>query len=604
MRCVTTSAATRELDRARLLASHAMTCLLRSTICGAVLHLGLVSALLGTVPAHAQIILDPSEELKRQQEREREQRDLLEAKPDIRLPGVPASAQGRLPPNETPCFRMDRVIFTTATSESGKTFASGEHQALNDALAGDDGTDSPLGKCLGTQGIALLIARAQDALISRGYVTSRILAPPQDLRQGTLTLTVIPGRIGRIHLTQTEGQRIALWNTMAAKQGELLNLRDLEQSLENLKRAPSSDADIRIEPGEGPDQSNLIISYQQTTPVRLMLSGDDSGSKVTGKYQGSATVSLDNLLGLNDLFYATLNRDLGGGDPGPRGTRGHVVHYDMPLGYWSFAVTSSAGRYYQSVAGAFQTYIYSGTSANTEIGISHIVYRDAVRKTSLGVKAFQRRSNNYIDDTEVMVQRRIVGGWELTLGHKDALKDARLDGTLRYKRGTDDFGTLPAPEEAFGEGTSRFGLVMLELRLDLPFNLWSQSLGYSSTLRAQKNFTPLTPQDRFSIGNRYTVRGFDGETTLSAERGWLLRNELTASLGQSAQLVYAGLDYGEVSGPSSDLLAGRTLIGAALGLRGRYPHLHYDIFAGAPLYKPESFKTASSTAGFNVHFFW
>ncbi len=41
---------------------------------------------------------------------------------------------------------------------------------------------------------------------------------------------------------------------------------------------------------------------------------------------------------------------------------------------------------------------------------------------------------------------------------------------------------------------------------------------------------PLITQDRFSIGGRYTVRGFDGETTLIGERGWLLRNDLGLSL--------------------------------------------------------------------------
>ena len=30
----------------------------------------------------------------------------------------------------------------------------------------------------------------------------------------------------------------------------------------------------------------------------------------------------------------------------------------------------------------------------------------------------------------------------------------------------------------------------------------------------------------FSIGGRYTVRGFDGEASLMGERGWLLRNDI------------------------------------------------------------------------------
>jgi hemolysin activation/secretion protein len=97
------------------------------------------------------------------------------------------------------------------------------------------------------------------------------------------------------------------------------------------------------------------------------------------------------------------------------------------------------------------------------------------------------------------------------------------------------------------------------------------------------------------------VRGFDGETTLSAERGWLLRNELGAALGNSGQQAYLGLDYGEVSGPSSELLAGKALAGAVVGLRGNLKQLQYDLFLGTPLHKPDNFKTASTTVGFSLN---
>lgn len=41
--------------------------------------------------------------------------------------------------------------------------------------------------------------------------------------------------------------------------------------------------------------------------------------------------------------------------------------------------------------------------------------------------------------------------------------------------------------------------------------------------------TPLTSPDMFSIGNRWTVRGFDGERTLTASHGWYIRNDIAWS---------------------------------------------------------------------------
>lgn len=194
----------------------------------------------------------------------------------------------------------------------------------------------------------------------------------------------------------------------------------------------------------------------------------------------------------------------------------------------------------------------------------------------------------------MQVQRRSVGGWEAGVGHKEFIGQSTLDINAAYKRGTGAFGSLAAPEEAFGEGTSRFALATIEINLSMPFKFGEQSLRYGAVLRAQSNGTALTPQDRFAIGGRYTVRGFDGESSLSAERGWLLRNDLGVALGSSGQELYAGIDYGEVSGPSSGLQVGKSLSGAVLGLRGSFKGLQYDMFAGKPLSQPAGFRTSDS----------
>jgi hemolysin activation/secretion protein len=447
-----------------------------------------------------------------------------------------------------------------------------------------------------------VLQRAQDALVNKGFVTSRVLAEPQDLASGQLVLTVLPGRIRAIRFTEPVDPRATAWNAVPVKPGDILNLRDIEQALENFKRVPTAEADIQITPADQPGQSDLLITYKQGFPFRLALSADDSGTKGTGKYQGGITLSYDNWWTLNDLFYVSLNHDLGGGDTGPRGTEGMTMHYSVPLCYWVLGTTISRSSYNQTVAGASQDYIYRGTSDNTEIKLSRLLYRDAIRKTTVRLKAFSRQSQNFIDDTEVQVQHRVVGGWELGLGHKEFIGAATLEGNLAYKRGTGAFGSLPAPEEAFGEGTSRFALMMADASLSLPFKLGDQRWRYNGNWRAQFDQTPLTPQDRFAIGGRYSVRGFDGESSLSAERGWLIRNELSVTLGESGQELYVGLDHGEVSGPSSGLLVGKWLTGAVMGVRGGIKNLQYELFIGAPLSKPEGFKAPTSVVGFSLNY--
>jgi hemolysin activation/secretion protein len=536
-----------------------------------------------------------AQELLRQQDRQRVLRQRQENTPEVRLQQPVTAQQERLPQNEAPCFRINNIILTGDAAERFQ-WALG---------AANPGEDPAIGQCLGAEGISLSAKRVQNAIIARGYVTTRVLVTPQDIKAGTLTLTLIPGRISAIRFTSESNARATQWNAVPAAPGDILNLRDIEQALENFKRVPTAEADIQITPVEGqdvkPGQSDLVIAWKQGRPLRLNFSADDSGSQYTGKYQGSATLSWDDPLTLNDLLYVSLNHDLVAGNGQGRGTHGYTVHYEVPWGYWLLGLTASGYDYHQSVAGATQTYNYAGASGNQEIALTRVVQRDARGKTTVSAKAWRKSSNNYIDDTEVLVQRRVEGGWELGAGRNQSWGNTTLDAKIAYKKGTGAFGALVAPEDAFGEGSAHFRLITADLTLNAPFQWGGQKLRYVGQWRGQWSGAPLVPIDRFGIGGRYTVRGFDGQLQLLAERGWLWRNELALSLGQSGQEIYAGIDHGQVGGPSAQDLVGTALTGAVLGWRGALAKLQYDLFIGAPIAKPRFFKTAPWTAGFSLN---
>jgi hemolysin activation/secretion protein len=389
--------------------------------------------------------------------------------------------------------------------------------------------------------------------------------------------------------------------------GDLLNVRDIEQALENLKRIPTADADIKIAPSADANaelgDSDLSVSYQTSAAFRASITLDNSGTRATGKYQSSFTLSADNPLQLNDMLYVTHNNDLGGGNAGDRGTHGDTIHYSIPFGYSLVSATFNKGSYYQSVASQNQSYVYRGISENNDLRFTHVLARDASQKWGFTIGAFQRKTRNYIDDTEIQNQQRIEGGWYSTLSHKAFIESATLDSNLTFKRGTHAFGALPAPEEAFGEGTSQFILLASDVNLSWPFQIDAQRLRYNSNWRLQSNRTTLTPPNRISIGGRNSVRGFDGELVLTGDAGWIWRNDLSFlwnSLDMPTQEFYVGLDHGEVAGQSTASLVGTRLAGLALGFRGLTAGLTYDIFLAQPLSKPTQFATASSTMGFSV----
>jgi hemolysin activation/secretion protein len=533
---------------------------------------------------------DPSPEVRRQEQRQEQLRRELEIRPDVQLGEMPTASLALLP-QEQPCRFISAVVFEGSDNLQA---------ALQNALSGSDGADSPFGQCIGVQGIAVLVERTRNALIAQGYITSRVEVPTQDLSAGSLLLRVVIGRIATI---VKGGDELSAWQLEPIRSDAALQLRDIEQSLENLRRISSAQADIQLRPGAQADTSDLVLEYAQRRPLRLNFALDDSGSTTTGKLLGSSTLSWDSPLGLSDLAYISTSHDAGDRDAGPRGNASQTLHYSVPWGYWLWSLTVNQSEYRQTIAGAFQSYLYSGQTQSQDMQLSRVVHRDTHSKTILQIKGFTKRSLNFIDDTEVLVQRRQTAGWEASMQHQQRVGEMSGDINLSFKQGTGALGALPAPEEAFGEGTSQMqiGTVVLNMQWPLPLPARLQATHH---LRLQLNNTPLVPQDRLCLGGRYSVRGFDGIQTLCGDRGYVTRNELNWTVNEHIS-TYIALDGGEVGGRSAQELPDRFLSGYAIGLRGQSRvandlAISFDAFASQPLSKPEFLSTASTTAGFNL----
>ncbi len=270
--------------------------------------------------------LAPVQQSIHQQERQRALEERLAAStPDVRL-SAPSASFGRLSfPVEKPCFVIDRI--TISGTEPLPRWLPLQRLA-----------DQAQGQCLGAKGINLLMSQLQNRLVDHGYVTTRVLAPQQDLNSGTLALHVVPGTIRHVELTPGSDRYVTLSSAFPARPGNLLDLRDIEQGLENLQRVPTVQASMELIPGSAPGETDIALKWQQSKMWRLAASLDDSGTRSTGRYQGGATLFLDNPLSLSDLFYVSAGGSLK--NRGEKGTNNLTGHYSLPLGYWTAGITA------------------------------------------------------------------------------------------------------------------------------------------------------------------------------------------------------------------------------------------------------------------------
>ncbi|WP_159990529.1 ShlB/FhaC/HecB family hemolysin secretion/activation protein [Pelistega ratti] len=550
-----------------------------------------------------------STQQQRQQQQQQTQAEQSLPSPTIHLPSF-SSFSTSLPSHESPCYPITNIMLVDDSHSDGYRVGSSFQWALDKAQSTLSLT---LPHCLGEEGIRLLMREVQNHLIDKGYVTSRVVATEQDLALGQLVLTVVVGKVGNIIVQDSSEiprfSRLTAWTGLTLDTGDVLNIRDMEQSLENFKRVPTAEVDMQIIPSQDPlapaGQSDLLIRYQQRFPIRFSLGLDDSGSKTTGRLQGSGALSFDHLLTGNDIFYASATHHLPSSrdEKGNRGSSQYYLYYAIPFRYWHFSLSQSWSRYHQEVAGAFgKRYRYSGKSRTSQLNASYVVYRDNQHKTRLTGALWVRQSQNFINGAQIEVQKRRMAGWELGIVHQSYIGQTTLALEASYRRGTGARRAIPAPEELWGEGTSRPRIIRAMVELTAPFKLGQAAFTYHTRWQGQWHKTPLIAQDQLSIGGRYTVRGFDGELTLMGERGWFWRNDISWHIQQSPHQLYAALDMGRVSGRATQYQVGNRLVGAAIGLRGMWQGFSYDAFVGKPIDKPTGFRTARYTTGFQLNY--
>ncbi|QIQ22032.1 ShlB/FhaC/HecB family hemolysin secretion/activation protein [Zophobihabitans entericus] len=528
------------------------------------------------------------QQLINQQERQKALEERLNVSaPDISLlPNIPTSQIISFP-EESPCFQIDQVILE-------------KRDELPWWITLNKLARQAEGHCLGSQGINILMTELQNKLVGHGYITTRVVAPPQDLTQGQLILTLVKGVTRYVYYTQESDPYAKLSTAMPVTEGEILDLRDIEQGLENLQRLPTVRAEMQLIPGDEPGETDIVIHREQSRFWRVGASLDDSGTRATGRYQGGLTFYLDNPFQLSDSFYVSGGRDIDG-ERDRYGSYNYLFHYSVPFGYWQFSTSLSGNKYYQTVAGIPVNYEYSGRSRNASFQLSRVLHRDEAQKTTLTYGINLRQSHNYINDEEIEIQKRKTTSWQLGLQHRHYIGNNTLNLGVSYQQGVRWFAAHKAPEEYIDNGTALSQIFRYNLGLSVPFNLSEANFRYNLDIQGQHTRRGmLTAQERFSIGGRWSVRGFDGELSLSADRGISVRNELSWILPENQEL-YLGIDYGQVYGNASEYLLGRHLSGAALGLRGSYWGFYYDAFVGTPIYKPDLFKADDATFGFNIN---
>ena len=146
-------------------------------------------------------------------------------------------------------------------------------------------------KELSLSDINKLIHAMNQSLLSRGFSTSRIVVPEQNLSLGELRLVLQIGYIGTVRFAE-DSDALYWKNLFPFHEGDILNVRDIEQGIEQAKRLPSQDISVQLLPSEQPQRTDVVLTVKRGKNFYGTISVDDSGLEDTGKLQWYTSIGM------------------------------------------------------------------------------------------------------------------------------------------------------------------------------------------------------------------------------------------------------------------------------------------------------------------------
>ena len=539
----------------------------------------LVALVLSCLPLYAlaqstpPLLRDPSDQLRReQQERERAQVLAPQA-----LPAQPQQDERDAPfpehlnRTEGPKFQIEHVV------PSGDVLlTAGEFRRISAVFEGRE---------LGVAHINALLDRLTHALVASGYITSRAAVGNQSIAHGDLFITVQAGYIEEIRyngeallpgMRNHLGVRLAL----PMRQGDILRLQDVEQTVDQINRLRRNAAQVQILPGQEAGGSVIAFTNTPSDARSYSLSTDNHGSSSTGTVRVQGGLEQGDALGLMESLSIGLVTS--------NDTNALFGSLSIPLGYYTLTLMRSWSEY-QNLIG--DTALVYGNSQSSSVSLNRLLSRSQNSKLALDMSITQRPSSRAINNLELTPQTQAIARVGLNqLSHfrtPQGLGQLTLDlGVVRGLRGLGadrDPPNLPA-------GAARSEFTKLESSATIQASPTAGSV-WRTRLAHQWTRNPLYSSEQLFAGGVASVRGFP-ESAAGGDRGYTMRNDWAVNnippiFGTRLQLQpYVFLDGARLR-TLADARHQR-LISAGLGSRLAFGAANGEIIVGRPLLTPDT----------------
>ncbi|WP_339457434.1 ShlB/FhaC/HecB family hemolysin secretion/activation protein [Pseudomonas sp. EA_65y_Pfl1_P120] len=453
-------------------------------------------------PGVTDLIRDRQDRLLEEQQRRLE--DLKDLPGKTAAPANPTASAG------TRCFAINTIELTgaDALSESERTRLLKPY----------------IGQCLGVPQLNDLLKVITDHYLAKGLVTSRAYLPQQNLASGNLKVQVVEGRLEGLKGAEGSGitdRQLAM--SFPGKPGDLLNLREIEQMVDQLNRLPSNQAQMELAPGKAVGGSEVLVKNTPQKPWRVGLSRHNGGQRSTGEQQWGASFDWDNPLGVADQLSLRGGHDAVSDHQ--KTSRNSMLNYNLPFGWWNLNYTYSETEYRSLAQASGFNFKQSGDSQNHQLRLERVIHRDALSKTSLSTGVATLRTNNFIEDSKLALSSNRLSEAQFGINHGRRIGGSFLNIDLGMQDGIGAFDAQANHNPRPGQADARYRKYTATLSYLYPFKLWGESFSFSSLMTGQRSEDVLFSPQRLSLGGQSSIRGYRDQS-LSGDSGGYWRNDL------------------------------------------------------------------------------
>ena len=523
-----------------------------------------------------------------------EQRRRLDGLKDLPGSATPATAPNAAADNR--CFPIKTVQLSGA-----------------DALGANERTQilAPYtGQCLGVAQLNALLKTITERYIDKGLVTSRAYLPQQDLSGGNLNVQVVEGRLEGLKGADGSGfSERQLAQVFPGKPGDVLNLREIEQMVDQLNRLPSNQAQMELAPGKAVGGSDVLVKNSAQKPWRAGVSYGNDGQRSTGRQQAGTSFDWDNPLGLSDQLSLRAGHDVVSDTR--KNSRNAMLNYNLPFGWWNLNYSYSESEYRSQAQANGFSFKQSGDSQNHQLRLERVIYRDALSKTSLSTGVSYLSTHNYIEDSKLALSSNRISEAQFGINHGRRIGGAFLNIDLGMQDGIGAFDAQSNRDVKAGQPDARYRKYTATLSYLQPFKLWDESFSFTSLMTGQHSEDVLFSPQRTSLGGQSSIRGYQDQS-LTGDSGGYWRNDLrwtrpvTWSWMHTVFAEYGsslGYDQGVIShGRYNPDQHGR-MTSDALELFARGPNVAATVTFAHSLERPDAITEREAPIYFRLDFF-